>query len=365
MNAAAAAFCTRFGVTVPIVNAPMAFVAGGALAGAVASAGGLGLVAGGYGDLDWVESQLALVGESTPGTSDRPGRPGSASGESAPVGSVVDEVTQLAHRRLASHLTAPTPEPEVGSVGVGVILWHLLDAPRFVDRLLDIGVRSFFVSFGDPAPLIARVHAGGGRVLHQVQSVDEGLAAIAAGTDAVVAQGHEAGGHGRSGTSVHDLLPAMVTAAGNVPVLAAGGLTSGVDLAWAWEVGAAGIVVGTRFYATPEALDIPAAKERLIAASNTDTLRTSVFDVTRGPEWPTGYDGRAIRNDTTDRWHHRLDELRGAVGQEREAYAEAAARGDISRRVVWAGTGVDSITGLVPAADLVRRIAAEAETARR
>jgi nitronate monooxygenase len=146
-----------------------------------------------------------------------------------------------------------------------------------------------------------------------------------------------------------------------VGVLAAGGIADGRGLAAALMLGAQGALIGTRFFASAEALGGDAAKQRIVAAHGADTLRTNVFDIVRGYAWPTGHTGRAIRNRYTDRWHGREGELRGAVDFEREVYQAAARAGDCDTAVVWAGEGADLIRRVESAAELVARIAAEAE----
>lgn len=315
MPASAREFCERFGVTVPIVNAPMATIAGGALAAAVAGAGGVGMIGGGYGDLAWIRTQRALADDA--------------------------------------------------DVGVGLITWRLAEQPDLVARLIADGYRTYFLSFGDPTPYAPTILDAGGLLICQIHSVAEAERAIACGASAVVAQGQEAGGHGRSGASVVSLVREVVTAVDPVPVLIAGGITTGRDLAAAWALGAAGAVLGTRLYATPEALDSNAAKRRLVDASDHDTIRTRVFDVVRGPEWPAGYDARALRNAATDEWHDRLDSVRENPAPARDHYADAVAADDLTRRVVWAGSGVGRINSIHPAATIVDAIVAEALESRR
>ncbi len=308
---AATEFCRRFEIETPVVNAPMAFIAGGALAGAVASAGGLGLLGGGYGDLGWIREQRRLAGEA--------------------------------------------------QVGVGLINWVIDDRPGLVESLADDGITTFFLSFGDPSAAIGRLRGRGARIICQVQTVPEAVAAVEAGADAVVAQGHESGGHGRDNERVDDLLVTVLATVGPaVPVLAAGAMTDGSDLARVWSHGAAGVVVGTRMYATIEALDTEAAKARLVAGSGEATVRTTVFDVIRGPEWPPGYTGRSVVNATTEAWHNRIDGLRAEVDGVRHDYRRAVADDDLDRRVVWAGTGLDRIDDVRSAADLVRTITRDA-----
>ncbi len=314
MTPAAQAFCATFRVPAPIANAPMANIAGGALAGAVTTAGGLGLIGGGYGDVSWIEQQFA---------------------------------------------TADHPE-----VGVGLITWAVDDRPDLVECLAAIGVRTFFLSFGDPTVLLEQIHEVGGRSICQVQTVAEAKQAASSGADAIVAQGNEAGGHGRDNESADDLAARILAEVPSTPLLIAGGKTCGADLAQAWDLGAAGIVVGTAMYATIEALDTDAAKQRLATSTRSDTVRTTVFDLVRGPEWPTGYNGRALTNRTTRRWHSHEDTLRAHLDEQRAEYRHATATQDLSRRVIWAGTGVDAVNAVVPASDLTRRIIKHAEAAR-
>jgi nitronate monooxygenase len=312
LPSAARRFCERFEVGVPVVNAPMAFVAGGALAAAVTAAGGLGLIGGGYGDVAWIEEQ----------------------------------------RRVADDRR----------VGVGLIAWSAAERRGLVERLLQNGVRTLFLSFGDPSTFIACAHDAGALVACQVQSAAEASRAAAAGADAIAAQGNEAGGHGRDNEPVMELAATVIAAVAPVPVLLAGGAVDGADLAAAWRIGAVGVVIGTRFAATDEALGADAAKQRLVAATDGSTLRTTVFDLVRGPSWPTGFTGRALRNTLTDRWHGNEEGLRRSLQQVRADYLRATAAGDAETGVVWAGTGVGRVCAVQPAARVVESLMAGALT---
>ncbi|MDO9174874.1 MAG: nitronate monooxygenase [Actinomycetota bacterium] len=309
-------FCQRFGVEVPIVGAPMAFVAGGRLAASVADAGGLGLIGGGYGDEDWITDQLALAG---------------------------------------------TDHVRSGRVGVGLITWRLADLGLgLVERLISRGVRTICCSFGDPRPIMALVHGAGGRVLCQVQSVDEALRAAAGGADAIVVQGTEAGGHGRHNEGVEALVRATVGAIAGTgsPVLAAGGITTVDRVRRALGWGAAGVMIGTRLYATTEALDVEAAKQLLVASDGGDTVRTSVFDRVRGPDWPEGYDGRALRNTLVTQWERSSSEILDDLDRAQAGYRIATDAADLSQRVVWAGSGVGEIQSIAPAATVIAELTA-------
>jgi nitronate monooxygenase len=293
----------------------MGFVAGGALAAAVSAAGGLGLIGGGYGDPDWIERELAAAGNQR--------------------------------------------------VGCGFITWSLARQPAALDVALRHRPAAIMLSFGDAAPFLPPIKAAGATAICQVQNLADAREVLAAGADIIVAQGTEAGGHG-GGRSTLPLVPAvvdLVAASGrDVPVVAAGGIADGRGLAAALMLGADGVLMGTRFYVAEEALGSPAAKARIAAACGDDTVRTSVFDIARGYDWPTRYTGRAVRNRFTETWHGNEQALAGTPG-EHTRYAEAAEQADHDTAVVFAGEGIDLIHGTEPAAAILERVIGEAEAA--
>jgi nitronate monooxygenase len=185
--------------------------------------------------------------------------------------------------------------------------------------------------------------------------------AVAAGADVIVAQGSEAGGH--SGTrATLPLVPAVVDAVAPVPVLAAGGIADGRGLAAALMLGAQGVMMGTRFSAATESLAHEEAKARIVAARAADTAKTRVIDIVRGySSWPEPYTGRVLRNDFFARWHGRESELVGALDTETATYQRAFQERDFDTAAIFAGEAVDLIDDVVPAAELVQRIGAEAE----
>jgi nitronate monooxygenase len=218
------------------------------------------------------------------------------------------------------------------------------------------------LSFGDPAPFVPSIRAAGARLILQVQTLADARAAAALGADLVVAQGAEAGGPGAKRATL-PLVPAVVDAIAPIPVAAAGGIADGRGLAAALMLGAAGVLVGTRFYASKEALGHASAKARLVDDEGDATLRTTVFDLVRGLDWPTRFTGRALENRLSETWHGREAELRAQFAEEHERYAAAAQVGDVSRTVVWASEAVDLIHDLPPAAKIVRRMVSEARAA--
>jgi nitronate monooxygenase len=305
------ALTQMFDLRHPIVLAPMGGVSGGHLAAAVSNAGGLGLVGGGYGDAGWLRTELSRVKQET-------SRPW----------------------------------------GVGLITWSI-DA-SVLDLALSYRPDAFVLSFGDPRPYAPVIKRAGCKLICQVQTVAQAQEALDAGADLIVAEGNEAGGHS-GGRSTLPLVPAVVDAAGPVPVIAAGGIADGRGLAAALMLGAQGALMGTRFYASMEALGQHSAKERIVGASGDDTARTRVFDIVRGYAWPSEFPGRALRNRFMQRWDDRHSDLAAALGTERIAYEVASAAGDYETALVWAGEAADLIKSVEGAAALVERISAEAE----
>jgi nitronate monooxygenase len=124
-------------------------------------------------------------------------------------------------------------------------------------------------------------------------------------------------------------------------------------------LGADGVMMGTRFFAAAEALGPASAKERLVAAGGDDTVRSPVFDLARGFDWPAGFTGRILHNEFSRRWHGDVDGLQARLEDERKRYY-ATAEDDVATRVVHAGEVVDLITEIMPAARIVSDTVAEA-----
>ena len=300
----------------PIVSAAMGGEAGGALAAAVSGGGGLGLVGGGRGDREWVERELRLVAETT---------------------------------------SAPW--------GIGFLSWAADRAA--VEHALSYNPAAVLLSFGDPIPLAEPVRAAGAVLIVQVTDRDEARRALDAGADVLVAQGGDAGGHcALRGIGTMSFVPTVVDLAGDVPVLAAGGIADGRAIAAALALGAAGVLIGTRFQATHEALVPAELSKALLDATGADTEVNRTLDIARGASWPARYPARTLRNEFLDRWRGRDEEL-SSDESALAAYREAAARTDVAAVPVWAGQAVDRVTAIASAADLVGELAAEAEGALR
>ncbi|MBA2450950.1 MAG: nitronate monooxygenase [Chloroflexi bacterium] len=210
----------------------------------------------------------------------------------------------------------------------------------------------------DLAGLFARAHDAGALVMHMVSTVAEAHRAAAAGADVIVAQGTEGGGHvGLMGTMV--LVPMVARALPNLPVLAAGGVADGAGLAAALMLGADGVLLGTRFLATPEA-PLPASYKQVIVESDGhNTLVTEIPDIASGNVWPGAY-ARVERNRFVERWLGREGELRYRQAEVAAHLRQARATGDVSEAILYTGQTAGLIDAVEPAATIVERVVAEA-----
>jgi nitronate monooxygenase len=297
------------GIKHPILLAPMDLVADGKLAAAVTHAGGFGIIGGGYGDEDWLVRELDAAGDA--------------------------------------------------KIGVGFITWSMAKQPRLLDLVLERRPAAVFLSFGDVRPHTDKIKQGGALLICQVQTLMQAKDAAADGADMLVAQGTEGGGHGIS-RSTFPFVPAVADALPNIPVVAAGGVADGRGLAAALMLGADGVLMGTRFYASLEAAGTRAAKERIVAASGDKTIRSILFDIARRNIWPAPYTGRVLRNAFTERWGGREAELM-QHHEEATRYAEARAAGDFETAAVIAGESVDLVSDIKPAAEIIEGTVAQAE----
>jgi nitronate monooxygenase len=291
----------------------MAFAAGGALAAAVSRAGGLGLIGGGYGDLPWLEQQFAL-----------------AEGE---------------------------------RIGVGFITWSLAKSPSLLTAALEHRPAAVMLSFGDPRPFADPIRAAGAVLICQCQDMTHVRDAVEAGADVIVAQGTEAGGHGalRGAFSLTpEVSDYLAEHAPGTLLLAAGGVADGRGLAAALMLGADGVLVGTRLWASREAL-VKEGHHRAILQTNGDgTLRTRIPDIVRQLPWPHGFTARIRRNAFTERWHGREEALREALAVEGPRYREAFDAGDPEHTAVWFGEAAGLVHSIEPAGLVIERMVAQA-----
>jgi len=247
--------------------------------------------------------------------------------------------------------------------GVDLLTAAPQDMPAKVQAIIDGGASVFVAGLGVPREVIDQCHEQGVLVVNMCGKVHHAVAAVEAGCDLVVAQGTEAGGHtGQVATMA--LVPQVVDAVGGeVPVVAAGGITDGRGLAAALTLGADGVWVGTRFIATPEARAVPGYKDRLLASDEAGTVITRAY---------TGKTCRVLRTTYVEEFEAsgaRPEPFPGQVirsmtdGANHLGGGEDTPDVDPDREFMPAGQGVGAITELVPAGDLVRSFVDEATAA--
>ena len=305
--------CTLLGIEFPVINAPMAGTATATLAAAVSEAGGFGMIGSGLDqDPSWLKEQIQAVREKT----DLP-------------------------------------------FGVGFIS----SAPRLekvMEAALEAKVAAVSHSFVDPTPFIRAAKDSGVKVFAQVQNMADARQAVAAGADVITAQGSEAGGH-TSHLGTLSFVRAVVKIAGDIPVVAAGGIADGYGLAAALMLGAEGVWIGTRFVASTEWAGPEWAKGQVVIAETDDTILTKVYDLVSDAPFPLEVGDRVIRNTFTDAWHGREAEMMARQSELREEVATASAAGDVTTAPVRAGAASGLISSVESAGNILRRIVSEAE----
>jgi nitronate monooxygenase len=300
------------GIRVPVLNAPMTPQAGGALAAAVAQAGGFGMLG-----FDEDESEESIRGQI----------------------------------RILQ-------DAGVANFGIGLVAWVLERRPTLLDLALGARPKLVAISFGDPAPYVGRIHDARILVASQVQSRERARCALNAGVDFLVAQGSEAGGH--TGTVATLPLLQIVLDMSDRPVIAAGGIVSGRGFAAVLAAGACGAWIGTPFLLAAESRTSCIAQERIIEANETETIYTSVFDRVQRKGWTSEFRGRALRNEFAERWSGREDELM-QTPQAIDAFVEAQNRSDYRIAHIYAGQSVGALRSVEPAARIVERLERDAE----
>jgi NAD(P)H-dependent flavin oxidoreductase YrpB (nitropropane dioxygenase family) len=211
----------------------------------------------------------------------------------------------------------------------------------------------------DVKPYIERAHAAGCRVTFMAGGVPEAVKAAKAGADVIIAQGTEGGGHVGWQTTL-TLVPMVVDAVAPIPVLAAGGIADGRGLAAAIALGADGVLLGTRFLASHESSLHPNFKQAILESDGHDTLLSEIPDIAAGLVWP-GAMSRSRRNRFIERWAGREWALRQRRAEAHAALQAARRNGDLNAAVLSMGQDAGLIHEILPAAEIVSRIAAEAE----
>ena len=211
----------------------------------------------------------------------------------------------------------------------------------------------------DVKPYIARAHAAGCKVTFMAGAVPDAVRAVEGGADVIVAQGTEGGGHVGWQTTL-TLVPMVVDAVAPVPVLAAGGIADGRGLAAALALGADGVLLGTRFLASEESPLHANFKQAILDSDGHDTLLSEIPDIAAGIVWP-GAMSRSRRNRFIARWAGREWALRQGRADAHAALQAARRNGDAEEAVLSMGQDAGLIHDILPAGEIVARIARQAE----
>jgi len=295
-------FTELVGCRLPLQQAGMGGVTTPELAGAVARAGGLGMIA----------------------------------------------VAGLTASDAADHVTVALQVAGAdGRIGANFLI-PFLDLSALEDVARRLPVVELF--YGDPdGAVVERIHDGGALAAWQVGSEDEARAAVDAGCDLVVAQGCEAGGHLRGDRPLLPLL-ADVRAAVDVPLVAAGGIGSGAAMAAALSAGADAVRIGTRFLATEEADVHPEYVEALLRSGPDDTTVTQAFSL-GWPDAPHRVITSCLEASNDD------PSTRSPLPPTRDFDGDAAAA------ALYAGESVGDVRQVLPAHEVVDELVREAEAA--
>ena len=307
-------FCERFRLRVPVVQAPIGSASCPELVAAVSNAGGLGMLSG-----TWREPE--------------------------------------ALRELIRQTKALTKRP----FGVNLVLaWDMTER---VDLCLEEGVEILSFFWGDPTRHIKTIHAAGGSVFHTVGSAAEARQMADLGVDGIVAQGWEAGGHVWGQVTTMALVPRVVDAVPELPVLAAGGVADGRGIAAVLALGAEAAWIGTRFLLAEEARVHPRYQQLLQAATEADTLYTGRFE----GGWPNA--PHRVLHRPTD-WE-RAEEILAhyadgeAIGQLSSNLPAPGVTGNIDAMCLYAGQSVGLVRERLPAAQIVETLGQETRQALR
>lgn len=241
-----------------------------------------------------------------------------------------------------------------------------------LDKALEAGCPTIQFSWGIPkAEMVKRIRVANARLGIQVGSKLNTKMAMEHNPDFLICQGLEAGGHNQSTSYIDDILAEVVEAANGVPVLVAGGISTGHDMRKFMHQGAAGVVMGTRFIATEESDAHDLYKKRLVEAGEKSTVYTNCFNL----EWNAMH--RVLRNDTFNKWEAQGCPLAGNKPGEEDIVATHPVWGPVKRYslgspfpemkgnvedlAMYAGEGVSRVKEILPASELIGRIWQEFE----
>jgi len=317
--------CDILDIEYPVILAGMGGVATAELVAAVSEAGGLGIVGAATMGPDEIERQVRRIrdltskpfgvdillpsGVAAPPASQRAaGEGGGTRAMPASPRDLLPAPYREFIERAEHEFGLPAKSDPNDAIGEGIrrVGFGGNFSKSQVDAILELKVPVFASGLGNPAPYVEQFHGIGSRVIALVGNVKNARRVADGGTDVVVAQGTEAGGHtGRIGTMA--LLPQVIDAVAPTPVCAAGGIGDGRGIAGALAMGADGVWVGTAFLVSREASWPDVLKERILAATEEDTRVTRLY---------SGKTMRNINNPLIEYWEsQKLDALpMGAQG---------------------------------------------------
>jgi nitronate monooxygenase len=316
-----------------VINAPMADNAGGLLAATVTLAGGFGLV-GSKVDMSITKRELNIVKETLASTEH-------AKSEVLPVG--VGFLPFILKLEVALNLVKEFKP---------AVVW-LFAAKEFDDYAV------WAKAMREVSPK-SQVWVQAGSVASALQIAKQTR------PDAICLQGADAGGHGfEKGAGIVSLLPetadALEAASLSVPLLASGGIMDGRGVAAAVSLGAAGVVMGTRFLASREALVHPIVQASIVEAKDGGqvTTRSKLFDQLRGPNiWPEVYDGRSLVIKSHKEYVEgiSIEEIQKKHNAALKEEDQGWKTGQEGRAAIWAGTGVGLAKQVEGANEIVQKV---------
>ncbi|MCC6197857.1 MAG: nitronate monooxygenase [Burkholderiales bacterium] len=345
MTALTTPLCKLLGIEYPILQAGMGGVAFGPLAAAVSQAGGLGTIAAISPTPERVEEEIKLVRSLT----NKP--------VCVDIGFPIRAPKELSEVKLTE---VPSPlrqlQKEIEALGVEVKptddqAMSIEDAKVKLEICFKHDVEVIACALGTPKWVVDECHAHKVKVISMVGKAAHAKSAIRNGTDVVVVQGTEGGGH--TGDVGLITLLAEVLEFATVPVVAAGGIVNGSQIAGVLTQGAQGVWIGTRFIATHEASVGPNYKQSILDAGYDHTIRSLLFD---------GLHVRQLRNRFTDVWEGHESEMlpyplqRIAVAPLRFAAVAADLK---DHQALPAGQGASLIRDVLPAGELLLRLVDE------
>jgi enoyl-[acyl-carrier protein] reductase II len=286
------------GVEIPIVQAPMGWIARAQLASAVSNAGGMGIIETSSGELDAVRDEIRKMRDLT----DKP-------------------------------------------FGVNIAQLFVRD-PKIVDFVVAQGVRFVTTSAGDPTKYTAQLKAAGLTVFHVVPTLRAGLKAVEAGVDGLVVEGGEGGGFKNPRDVATMVLLPLVCSRVNVPVIAAGGICDGRSMAAAFALGAEGVQMGTRMVSAAESPVHANFKQAICDAAETDTV---FLNRHHRPGL------RALRTQRTERLERDEKVELSELGRVLELYFG----GDMEASIALTGQVAGRIEGVRPVAEILRETVRE------